>query len=237
MLRFSGISNFATIATPPRMLAFIAQPASTQAGQTMPPVTVAIQSTTGALVSLTGVPITLQFLNNPSGATLAGTLIQNTVNGVATFANLSINNVGTGFTLVASSPGYVVTTSTPFNITSNPLSIVTAALPDATQGAPYLADPGRAGRGRTVHLDLRADHLGQRAARVCPASGTGADDAGQRHRPPLRHSDHRPGAHLRVRVTDSAGGSAFQDLCIHVGESTAGTLAATPVGVDASSSS
>ena len=103
---FSGVSNFATVATPTPalMLAFITQPASTQAGQTMSVVRVAIQSASGALVSLSDVPITLGFGANPSAATLAGTTTQNTVEGVATFNNLSINNVGTGYTLVASAP-------------------------------------------------------------------------------------------------------------------------------------
>jgi hypothetical protein len=41
------------------------------------------------------------------------------VNGVATFPNLSINNAGTGYTLVAVSPGLTGATSLPFDITSS----------------------------------------------------------------------------------------------------------------------
>src|SRR4029077_19096451 len=37
-------------------------------------------------------------------------------NGVAVFSGLSINKAGTGYTLTASSPGLVGTTSDPFNV-------------------------------------------------------------------------------------------------------------------------
>ena len=42
---------------------------------------------------------------NPSSGTLAGTLTVNAVAGVATFANLSINAAGSGYTLGASATG------------------------------------------------------------------------------------------------------------------------------------
>ena len=231
---FSGISNFATVATPTPalMLAFITQPASTQAGQTMPLVRVAIQSASGALVSLSGVPIALGFGTNPSGGTLAGTTTQNTVEGVATFNNLSINNVGTGYTLVASAPGAIVATSAPFNITAgSPLSIVTASVPDATLGAPY--SQTLAAQGGVAPFTWTIDTIsGEGGSQfVLPAgltlttlaNGTGLISGTPTAGVPEVRT-------FRVRVTDNSGQTVTQDLCINVGGSAGGELFATALG-------
>jgi len=53
--------------------------------------------------------------SNPNAGTLAGTLTHAAVAGVATFAGLNIDKVGTGYTLTATGPGSA--TSTAFNIT------------------------------------------------------------------------------------------------------------------------
>jgi len=62
--------------------------------------------------------VTLALGANPSSGTLSGTLTQTVVNGVATFSNLSINQPGNGYTLVASGPGLAAVTSNGFAITS-----------------------------------------------------------------------------------------------------------------------
>ena len=48
--------------------------------------------------------------------TLSGTKTLNFVNGVATFADLSIDQAGNGYTLVVSGSGLRTAESTPFNI-------------------------------------------------------------------------------------------------------------------------
>src|SRR5207249_4479936 len=55
---------------------------------------------------------------NPGSGTLSGTTTVAAVAGVATFPGLSINKVGTGYTLTANSGSLSGTTSTPFNITA-----------------------------------------------------------------------------------------------------------------------
>src|SRR5439155_1431428 len=62
--------------------------------------------------------ITVAIGTNPASGTLAGTMTVAAVNGVATFANLSINNPGTGYTLIASATGLTSATSTAFNIST-----------------------------------------------------------------------------------------------------------------------
>ena len=57
---------------------------------------------------------------NPGGATLGGTLTVNASNGVATFPDLTLDQVGTGYTLTAASTGLIGATSTAFNIGVGP---------------------------------------------------------------------------------------------------------------------
>lgn len=61
-------------------------------------------------------PITVALGNNPSGASLQGTLTQNAVGGVADFAGLVVSRAGMGFTLIASADGLQPATSQAFQI-------------------------------------------------------------------------------------------------------------------------
>src|SRR5262249_20497500 len=54
---------------------------------------------------------------NPGNGTLSGTLTVAASGGIATFSTLSIDKVGTGYTLTASDASLGVGTSTAFNIT------------------------------------------------------------------------------------------------------------------------
>ena len=76
------------------------------AGQVMtPPVTVELRNINQQLVTDEVRSVTLSLQANPTGGTLSGTLIRNTVAGVATFNNLSIDTPGTGYTLRALTTG------------------------------------------------------------------------------------------------------------------------------------
>jgi adhesin/invasin len=101
-------------------LTFVQQPANTAAGSVIvPPVTVQLQDASGNAVRTAAVPITIQ-----SNAVvlhlhlLSGNATQNTdANGLATFANLSISQVGT-YQFLATAAGVASATSNPFNITA-----------------------------------------------------------------------------------------------------------------------
>jgi hypothetical protein len=97
-------------------LAFGSQPADGPAGPLVSVVNVQINDANGHLVTSSNAPVTLAFGANPGGGKLGGTTTVNAVNGVATFPNLSVTKPGTGYTLVASSPGLTAITSTPFSI-------------------------------------------------------------------------------------------------------------------------
>ncbi|HVS88720.1 MAG TPA: kelch repeat-containing protein [Candidatus Acidoferrum sp.] len=95
-------------------LSFQTQPATVVAGQVMvPPAQVLVQNSSGPIVGQT---VALALGNNPSGASLSGAIAVSGVGGIATFGVLSVSNFGTGYTLVASAPGFPGATSSAFNV-------------------------------------------------------------------------------------------------------------------------
>jgi large repetitive protein len=97
-------------------LVFTAQPSNTGVGLTITPAVVvtAEDSSNNTLTTFAG-GITLAVGSGPG--TLSGTIPQIAVNGVATFSDLSINQIANGYTLVASPTGGVpAATSNVFNI-------------------------------------------------------------------------------------------------------------------------
>jgi hypothetical protein len=58
----------------------------------------------GALPPGGNITVTVALGNNPTGATLSGTLTVSGFSVVTSFSNVSIDKPGTGYTLVASSP-------------------------------------------------------------------------------------------------------------------------------------
>lgn len=76
---------------------------------------VQIQDSTGALVTNASHFVAVS-LNGGSGGTLAGTLIVQAVNGVATFTDLSVNQAGTGYSLTFSAVNLTSATSNSFDV-------------------------------------------------------------------------------------------------------------------------
>jgi hypothetical protein len=98
-------------------LVFIVQPTTSTAGTIIsPPVQVAAQDSLDNTVPSFTATITLTIGTNPGGGTLSGTTAVTPVNGIATFADLSIDKVGVGYRLVADGGGFT-RTSNAFSIT------------------------------------------------------------------------------------------------------------------------
>ena len=119
----SGCSGSGPVQPPgvgaPAKLAFIVQPSNAVAGAaSTPAVQVAVQDAQGNTVTTATTSITLAIGINPASGTLSGTTTVAAVNGIATFANVSINNLGTGYTLTASATTLTGATSSSFNITT-----------------------------------------------------------------------------------------------------------------------
>ncbi len=98
------------------------QPVSTTAGASIP-VTVQVQDNAGNVVTSAANPIALSLFTNPTGATLGGTTSVNAVNGIATFS-VSVNRVGTGYSLSATATGLAVAASAAFDIAAGAPSLL-----------------------------------------------------------------------------------------------------------------
>lgn len=99
-------------------LGFGTQPSNTaDAAAISPAVTVQVQDTYGNVVTSSTAPVTMAIGNNPASGVLRGTLTVNAASGVATFSDLHIWEIGSGYTLTASSSPLTGATSSAFNIT------------------------------------------------------------------------------------------------------------------------
>ncbi len=114
------------------MLAFAVQPGSVTAGSSIAPaITVSIEDAQGHLVTTATNQVSIAIGTNPGAGTLAGTLTTTAANGVATLAGLSINNVGTGYTLSASASGLTGASSSAFNVVGPPTKLAFTVQPSA----------------------------------------------------------------------------------------------------------
>jgi len=108
---------------PATALAFTVQPSNTMIlGRISPPVQVTAFDAFGNMASDFADNVTIAIGRDPSllGAHLGGTTSVPAVSGVAVFDDLSIDQLGTGYTLVASVQGIGGATSAPFNVTLLP---------------------------------------------------------------------------------------------------------------------
>lgn len=107
--------------TIPARVAFATQPNSTGIGQPItPPVTVVVTDSAGNQVPGFSGPVTIALGANPTGATLSGANTATAVDGSATFAGLSVNKAGSGYTLTAAASGLAGATSAAFDVMSRP---------------------------------------------------------------------------------------------------------------------
>lgn len=104
-----------------------------------------IEDPYGNVVTTASSSVSVAFANNPTGATLGGTLAVTASQGVATFSNLTINKTGSGYTLRVSSSGLSSAVTSPINVTKTgknpvPLSAPAAAATPDQRIAPLVLD-------------------------------------------------------------------------------------------------
>jgi hypothetical protein len=122
----AGSATFTITPGAAAKLFFNTQPAGGPAGSpltTMPPaIAVLVQDVYGNTVTGSTAEISLAITpdTGASGAVLSGMTKLKAVNGVADFEGLSIDKVGTGYTLTAASSGLISAVSEPFDITPSP---------------------------------------------------------------------------------------------------------------------
>ena len=88
---------------------------------------VAVEDTYGNVVTSASNTVKVAFANNPTGAKLGGTLSVKANQGVASLSGLTINKVGTGYTLQLSSSGMTNAVTNPINVTKTATPTVLSA--------------------------------------------------------------------------------------------------------------
>ena len=113
---------------PATRLAFAVEPSTVTAGATISPaVQVSVLNSSGAQVGGSSATITLAITagTGATGAALGGTVTRAAVNGIATFNDLTLSKVATGYTLTATSGSLSLATSTAFAVTAGAASSMT----------------------------------------------------------------------------------------------------------------
>jgi hypothetical protein len=94
----------------------VGAPITSLVGSTGSPVAVEVLDGSGKLLTSSTAAVSLAIGANPGSGALSGSTTVAASAGVASFAGLSINQAGDGYTLVATSPGITPATSSYFNI-------------------------------------------------------------------------------------------------------------------------
>jgi len=106
-----------SLAHTPNRVAFLTEPSNAVANSAIPgTIEIGIVDNTGTVRTDATSAVTITIGANPGGATLSGTTTVNAVNGIAAFSDLTLDQAGTGYTLVATSPNLKPDTSTAFNV-------------------------------------------------------------------------------------------------------------------------
>jgi streptogramin lyase len=115
-----GVSNAVTVTPAASTQLVITQqpPATVKVGNAFA-MKASIEDRYGNVVTTASSTVSVAFASNPTGATLGGTLSVTASQGVASFTNLTINKVGSGYTLQVSSSGLTSTVSNSINVTKS----------------------------------------------------------------------------------------------------------------------
>lgn len=114
-----GVSSTATVTLTqvPAGFVFLRQPAWTPADSVIPNVQVSIVDANGSPVTTATNDVALALVGGPGGATLSGTTTRTAVAGVAAFDDLSVDVMGSGYTLDATTGTVTAVSSDAFEIT------------------------------------------------------------------------------------------------------------------------
>ena len=135
---FNGTVDIGAYEVQPYLVVTTQPPANVTAGTAFG-LTVTVEDRSGAVDASFSGTVTLTLATNPSGATLGGTLSVPVRSGVAAFTGLTLDNVGTGYTLQVSSSGLTSLTTSAFNVTPAAASqlVLTQSPATAAVGAEF----------------------------------------------------------------------------------------------------
>jgi hypothetical protein len=119
---------------PAASLAFAVEPTDASAGSRLTPaVQVAVVDAFDNRVATSSASVDVNLSTNPGGSSLSGTTTVSVVQGLATFADLSLDRTGAGYTLGATASGLAPATSRGFTVLPGPpASLVFSVEPSET---------------------------------------------------------------------------------------------------------
>ncbi|MDQ8155579.1 MAG: hypothetical protein P3B98_13075, partial [Gemmatimonadota bacterium] len=127
---------FAIVAGPARQLVVgMSEPTLTAGVRLSPALTVTARDAQGNTASSFSSSVTITLGANPAAGTLAGTTTRNATNGVATFDDLTVSRVGSGYTFVASATGIPTASSAPFQVVAGSAAKLNAIVGDEQRAA------------------------------------------------------------------------------------------------------
>ncbi len=130
---YTGTVNLASISTPTQLAITTQPPAGVTATRGFGLV-VTVENASNTPDTYYNGPVAIALGANPGGSILSGTLTATAVNGRATFPGLSLNQAGTGYTIVASAPGLPSATTGPINVSLAATHLVVISQPPAPPG-------------------------------------------------------------------------------------------------------
>ncbi len=162
----NAANNMATVATTvanlisptPSGVDIKGQPTNGVVGQPIGgPITVSVVNTNGNTVPGSSIPVTLAIASGPAGAVLGGTTTVETVNGVATFRDLTLNEPGT-YTLEATGGTLTPDFSNPFTIAAVSPPPAPPSPPPPSPLAPALSVPSLLGFVNALLKGMEAEN-------------------------------------------------------------------------------
>ncbi len=203
----------------PSQLVFSTQPANGTVRAALAAVSVTLRDAYGNATAATSPAVTVSLTGGNAAATLSGTLSATPVNGVATFSDLSIDQEGTGFQLVASADSLTGVTSTAFQITDNiaPAAAVLSASQISSSSARVtwtaVGDDGELGRVASHELRYATTAITNEAQfaaatpfAIPPPQAPGASEAVI-----VTGLSFRTDIYFALKVLDAAGNSSLSN--------------------------
>lgn len=172
LLTVAASGSFTVAGGSAARLAFFQLPSTAIAGQAIAPAVLvaAVDAFGNTAPGFTGA-VSVALGANPAGGTLVGTLNHSAVNGVATFADLSLDKAGSGYRFTASASGLPDTISNAFNVTHGDLNPSQSTV--SVSPATITASAGASAATVTVTAKDAAGNPIPGMTVVLAASGTG----------------------------------------------------------------
>jgi hypothetical protein len=169
--------TFAVVPAAASKLVFGVQPSNATAGSAISPaVQVTVQDALGNTVTSSTASVSLAITSGTgtAGAVLGGTVTAAAANGVATFSNLTVNKVGTGYTLTATATGLTGVTSTGFSVAFGAASKLAFVAQPSSVSARSVMSPAV----QVVVVDAQGNTVTNSSASVTLAITSGTGTAG-----------------------------------------------------------